>query len=77
MGKVLLLVTWIVSGQPPNSYQVTLDSMDACLTARASILADAANLAAQSQKPPAGLPAGSFYNPGAPPMVSAVCAFIQ
>jgi hypothetical protein len=74
MEKVLLLVTWIVSGQPPSSYQATFDSMDSCVVARDKILADGAEIARQSQQPPAGLPANTLYNPGQPPRVTAVCA---
>jgi hypothetical protein len=74
MGKVLLLVTWIVSGEPPNSYQATFESAAACEAAREAVLAEGKRLAIQSQQKPAGLPANAFYNPGKPPMVSAVCA---
>jgi hypothetical protein len=36
----LLLVTWIVSDQPPSSYQVTFNSAEACEVARKAVLAD-------------------------------------
>src|SRR5262249_12529411 len=73
MPKVLLLVTWLVSGQPPSSYQLSFDSAAPCEAAREAVLAEGKRLAIQSQQKPAGIPANSFYNPGPPPMVSAVC----
>jgi hypothetical protein len=42
--KALLLVTWVVSGQPPNSYQTPFGTMDACQAARAAVIADASRL---------------------------------
>jgi hypothetical protein len=74
MGKALLLVTWIVFGQQPNSYQAAFDSVAACNAARDAVLSDGQRLAAKSQEKPAGLPANSIYNPGPPPMVTAICA---
>jgi hypothetical protein len=38
--KALLLVTWIVTGQPPNSYQTSFDTMDLCLAARATVVVE-------------------------------------
>jgi hypothetical protein len=66
--------TWLVCGQPPSSYQVSFDSLDACKVARESVSAENKRLAVQSQQKPAGLPANTFYNPGPPLMVSVVCA---
>ena len=38
--KFVLLVTWIVWHQPPNSYQVIFNSAEACEAAKQSVLAD-------------------------------------
>ena len=40
MKSFVLLVTWIVSGQPPSSYQTTFTSAEACEAARNAVLAD-------------------------------------
>jgi hypothetical protein len=39
--KTLLLVTWVVVGQPPNSYQIQFASSEACENARAELAKDA------------------------------------
>ena len=46
----VLLVTWIVSGQPPNSYQALFDSAEACEAARNAVLAEGRRLRAESEK---------------------------
>lgn len=38
--KIVLLVTWIVSGQAPSSYQVEFDSWQKCEAARQALLKD-------------------------------------
>ncbi len=38
--KVVLLVTWIVSGQPPSSFQVEFDSWEKCGVAHDAVLQD-------------------------------------
>jgi hypothetical protein len=38
--KVLLLVTWIVSGAQSNSYQVAFSSKETCEAARAGLFAE-------------------------------------
>jgi hypothetical protein len=38
--KIVLLVTWIVSGQPPSSYQVEFGSWEKCDAARDAVLRD-------------------------------------
>ena len=38
--KIVLLVTSIVSGQPPSSYQVNFDSCEKCNAARDAVLGD-------------------------------------
>ena len=42
--KAILLVTWIISGQSPNSYQTIFDSMEACQAARAAVIEEAFRL---------------------------------
>ena len=41
---VMLLVTWIVQGQPPNSYQAAFGSIAACENGKAQLFADAARM---------------------------------
>src|SRR5258708_14939563 len=36
--RAILLVTWLIVGQPPNSYQVVFNSMEACTAARNAVL---------------------------------------
>jgi len=73
MKSVVMLVTWMVFGQPPSSYQVAFTSMESCRVARAEVLKDAERVRADSQRKPAGLPANSLYNPGPAPQVTVVC----
>jgi len=47
MKTFVLLVTWIVSGQPPSSYQTTFNSAEACELARNAVLADGQRLRAE------------------------------
>jgi hypothetical protein len=65
--KIVLLVTWIVSGQPPSSYQVEFDSWEKCEAARDAVLRDrdrmTKNIGAMIMGP------GTHY-----PVVSVVCA---
>jgi len=44
MKTFVLLVTWIVSGQPPSSYQATFNSAEACEAARNAVLAEGQRL---------------------------------
>jgi len=62
--RVVLLVTWIVSGQPTSSYQVTFDNWDKCNAARDAVLQDRDRVREQMGL----LPLGTFVS------VSAVCA---
>jgi hypothetical protein len=63
--KVVLLVTWIVSGQVPSSYQVTFDDWEKCSTARDAVLQDRDRVRQQM----------GYYVPfGTSVSVSAVCA---
>jgi hypothetical protein len=70
----ILLVTWVVFGQPATSYQVPFATEEACTAARLAVQADGARLARESQQRPAGLGPNMLYNPGPPPLLSAVCA---
>lgn len=77
---MLLLVTWIVYGQPPNSYQAVFDSMEACQKARTAILQDASRMKETNDKHTAEVlktPGIVGYNPGIPPQVSVTCAAAQ
>jgi hypothetical protein len=62
--KIVLLVTWLVSGQPPSSYQVTFDSWEKCNAAKEAVLRDRDRVREQMGL----LPLGVFAS------VSAVCA---
>ena len=72
----LLLVTWIIQGQPPTSYQARFNSREACEAARAKIIAEAAGFRSdliEAIQRIGGDP--NFYmikNP--PPRATAVCA---
>jgi hypothetical protein len=35
--KAVLLVTWIIAGQPPNSYQTQFDTLEAGQAARIAV----------------------------------------
>jgi hypothetical protein len=61
--KVVLLVTWIVSGQPASSYQVAFDSWQKCDVAKEAVLRDREQVRQQMGL----LPLGEFA------AVSAVC----
>ncbi len=64
--KVLLLVTWLVPGQPANSYRVEFDSAAKCVQARQTVLDDYARVY--------GCPKGIVCFPSKnQPQVSAVC----
>lgn len=41
MKTFLLLVTWLIHGQPPSNYQVTFGSPEACEAARLQVINDA------------------------------------
>ncbi|MCZ6466247.1 MAG: hypothetical protein O6829_03100 [Alphaproteobacteria bacterium] len=74
--KTILLVTWMVWGQPPSSYQALFDSMDSCHVAGAAILQDLERIKAQRDQETARIlrqPGIAGYNPGPAPAVSAVC----
>jgi hypothetical protein len=47
MKSFMLLVTSLVSGQPPSSYQVSFNSAEACNAARDTVLADGRRVRAE------------------------------
>jgi hypothetical protein len=79
MKSFILLVTWIVSGQPPNSYQAAFTSAEACSAARDAVLADGRRLKAEADQVQinAARAVGqdpAFFLAGNPsPAVTAVC----
>ena len=77
MKAFMLLVTWIVSGQPADSYQVSFTSMEACEVARSAVLKDAERIKGELQRQAGGLKNSNSnirYTPVPPPLVTAVCA---
>ena len=46
---VILLVTWLIPGQPPNSYQTSFASIEDCENSRAKIFQDAQRMNAESR----------------------------
>jgi hypothetical protein len=75
MKSIVLLVTWVVYAQSPNSYQVTFTSMEACETARKAILQEAERLKREQDARVAEIRAAGVerYDPPSPPSVSAIC----
>lgn len=71
--KFVLLVTWIASGQPPQSYQTPFSSLELCQSARASILSDAERMKDERAKEDAQLESRGIYRNTVSPMVTAVC----
>jgi hypothetical protein len=64
--KTVLLVTWIVGGSPPSSYQVDFNSLETCQFAMQAIQADRLRMVVGEAA--TAMP-GGYY-----PVVSAVCA---
>jgi hypothetical protein len=74
MKTYILLVTWIIYGQPPSSYQTQFGSPENCQSARLSVLGEAIRLNAEQDVYVAKVRAtGAIYNPP-PRQVTAVCA---
>jgi hypothetical protein len=70
----LLMVTWFYYGQPPVTSQAEFTSMEACTSARTTVLQDAARLKSEADLEVAKKRSqGIIYNPIIP-TVSAVCA---
>jgi hypothetical protein len=79
MKTYLLLVTWIVSGQPPNSYQASFNSAEACEAARLAVLMEAQRLKTEfDQRIISNAPNQTMAQLGLmgshPPSATAVCA---
>ncbi len=69
----ILMVTWFLSGSEVNSQQVQFDSMAACESAKAQVLADVAKLAKGDQGG-VRFENGKLIGSKLTPTVSAVCA---
>jgi hypothetical protein len=80
MKTIVLLVTWIVSGQPPTSYQARFGSEEACTEARDAVLADGRRLKAEHERVQIAAARASNVDPALflagnrAPQVTAVCA---
>lgn len=78
--KALLLVTWIVAGQSPSSYQVQFVSMELCEAARAVLGKEAVRVSNRlllphhMEQPPEGAVVDSERTPLA---LSAVCVAME
>ena len=55
--KIVLLVTWIVSGQLPSSYQGTFDFLEKCDAAKEAVLRDRDRVREQMGLVPLGVSA--------------------
>jgi hypothetical protein len=76
MKATLLLVTWLVAGQAPDSYQAQFSSSEACESARAAIIKDAARVLNQLSLPrttPSSPPGFRTEGDRTPLVVSALC----
>lgn len=80
MKHYILLVTWLIPGQPSNSYQVTFFSEEACVVARDAVLADSRRVKAEHDQvqidaaKASGVDAVLFLASKESPAVTAVCA---
>jgi hypothetical protein len=73
--NVILLVTWLIPGQPPSNYQTPFSSMETCQVARSAVLAEAVRLNAEQDKYAARIRSQGgvvVYDPP-PKQVTAVC----
>ncbi len=72
----VLLVTWLVHGQPPNSYQTTFTSKATCEAAKDKVLAAGIEFQMKSIETARklGIEPTTFMLAHPPPMVTAVCA---
>jgi hypothetical protein len=71
MAKFVLLVTWLVPGQPADSYQVGFTTLERCTSARAALLNDAQRLQEERATRPA--PSAAQIQPSLPFGISALC----
>jgi hypothetical protein len=74
---VVLLVTWLIFGQAPQSYQHEFSSQQACDAARVQVLQEGERLKAETRQQDtarAAQPGVLYAAPSVPPMVTAICA---
>jgi hypothetical protein len=74
--KWILLVTWIIAGQPPSNYQTIFQSGMACEGARREVLQERERLKSEQDTYVARIrsqPGIVAYDPP-PPQVTAICA---
>jgi hypothetical protein len=80
MKPYILMVTWLIPGQPPHSYNVMFYSEEACVTARDAVFADGRRIKAEHDQvqidaaKAIGTDAALFLASKQSPDVSAVCA---
>jgi hypothetical protein len=80
MNPYILLVTWLIPGQPPHSYHVMFYSEEACISARDAVLVDGRRVKADHDQvqidaaKATGTDAALFLASKESPNVSAVCA---
>jgi hypothetical protein len=80
MTPYILMVTWLILGQPPQSYQVKFLSEEACVAARDAVLADGRRVRAEYDRIQIDAAKASEVDPSLfmaskqSPDVSAVCA---
>jgi hypothetical protein len=80
MKPYILMVAWLIPGQPPHSYQVTFFAEKACLAARDAVLADGRRVKADQDQvqmdaaKATGVEPALFLASKQSPDVSAVCA---
>jgi hypothetical protein len=72
---IVLLVTWIVAGQPPSSYRQEFTSAQACASAKSQIESDATRMKQEQDQRNAETErrTGGTIIPADPPRVSVVC----
>jgi len=71
----ILLITWIVRGQPTTSYQTNFGSEAACQTARQQVDASAQQIRSQLWQEAGNNSRQQFFAQAQFPHVSAVCSF--
>jgi len=80
MKPYILMITWLIPGQPPNSYHVTFFSEEACVAARNAVLADSRRVKEEHDQvqidaaKATGVDPALFLASKQSPDVSAVCA---
>ena len=83
MKSFMLLVTWFVYGQPPNSYQIAFSSIEVCEAARTVLLKEPERLTdeiSRRRTTPTASPSFLIETkdfPARSPIVSAVCVETQ